>query len=965
MQSNFSRSSVQPHTPLITASPRYAFIDFLDLGRAETISQEIANLTEDAGQDLESEESREIGYIQGTVVGLRYYSGVVNKGEMVSLVREPQNPYDRNAVVVANVYGSQVGHIRKELAAAVAYIMDNKLARVEGIVPYGETNKFSMPVNLSFLGKEENREAVHNHMRRHGFRLGTDLKGGNAQTSFGRDPLGLLKSSSQISAIPLTAEELKNAFDKLFDDLMEDKTREMEPAEAVSTPLLPHQKQALSWMTSRENSSDLPPFWEQKGGLYFNVLTNFAVKERPEKVLGGILADDMGLGKTLTTIALIVSNFHNGKPLPLEKCGESSEPSTSRKKSASKGKGGELSEEVVESSPLKRSHVDGASADTVEKDADKDLPQKKAKTKKKTSKKSGNTKVILLDDDDFAAALECSSTQVMPPKKNIKKKSGADKGSSAGTGGSGARATLIVCPLSVLSNWLDQFEQHMRADVTLNVYLYYGAERNRSVSFLASQDVVLTTYNVLSSDFGNKASSPLHKVNWLRVVLDEGHIVRNPSALQSKAVLELQSERRWILSGTPIQNSLKDLYMLLSFLKLKPFDVKEWWSRIIQRPVTMGDRVGLQNLQALVKGITLRRTKTSKVNGRTVVQLPERRVFVQHVNLSEEEREEYEQVKTEGRNVIDRYFQEGSVMTNYADVLAILVRLRQYCCHPSLVGKYTGGADPVTPSELRERLINKITLVLNSGSDEECAICLDSLRQPVITYCAHVFCRPCICEVIRSEKEQAKCPLCRAQIKTKELVEYPEEEVETGSVTGEKWRSSSKVDALMTNLLKLRNEDRTVKSLVVSQFTKFLDILEVPLREYGFSFTRLDGTMTQKARVKAIQDLQDSSPGSPTIMLLSLKAGGVGLNLTTASRVFLMDPAWNPAAEDQCVDRCHRLGQSRDVVITKFIVKDSVEENMVKIQKKKQELVAKAFGTKSPTDRKQSRIDDIRALMEI
>lgn len=965
MQSNFSRSSGQLHTPSISASPRYAFIDFLDVGRAETISQEIANLTEDAGQDLDTEESVQIGYIQGTVVGLRYYSGVVNRGEMVSLVRQPQNPYDRNAVMVANIYGSQVGHIKKELAASMAYIMDNKLARVEGIVPYGETNKFSMPVNLTFWGKEENREAVHNQIRRHGFKLGTDFKGGSAQTSFGRDPLGLLKSSSQISAIPLSAEELKNAFDKLFDDLMEDKTREMEPAEAVCTALLPHQKQALSWMTLRENSCDLPPFWEQKGGLYFNVLTNFAVKERPEKVLGGILADDMGLGKTLTTIALIVSNFHNGKPLPLDKCEESSEPSTSRKKSASKGKSGEVSEELVESSPMKRSHVDSASIDTIEKDAE-DVPQKKAKSTKKTSKKSSNTKeVILLDDDDFAAALECSSTQVVRHAKKKAKKKSADKGSSVGTGVSGARATLIVCPLSVLSNWLDQLEQHIRADVTLNVYLYYGAERNRSVSLLSSQDVVLTTYNVLSSDFGNKASSPLHKVNWLRVVLDEGHVVRNPSALQSKAVLELQSERRWILSGTPIQNSLKDLYMLLSFLKLKPFDVKEWWNRIIQRPVTMGDRVGLKNLQALVKGITLRRTKTSKVAGRMVVQLPERRVFVQHVTLSEEEREEYEQAKTEGRNIIGSYFQEGTVMTNYADVLAILVRLRQYCCHPSLVGKYTGGGDPVTPSELRERLINKITLVLNSGSDEECAICLDSLRQPVITYCAHVFCRPCICEVICTEKEQAKCPLCRAQIKTKELVEYPGEKEGTGSVTGEKWRSSSKVDALMTNLLKLRSEDPTIKSLVVSQFTKFLNILEVPLREYGFSFTRLDGTMNQKARAKAIQDFQDSSPGSPTVMLLSLKAGGVGLNLTAASHVFLMDPSWNPAAEDQCVDRCHRLGQNRDVVITKFIVKDSVEENMVKIQKKKQELVEKAFGQKKPQDRKLSRINDIRALMEI
>uniref|UniRef100_A0A8C1SN10 Helicase-like transcription factor n=1 Tax=Cyprinus carpio TaxID=7962 RepID=A0A8C1SN10_CYPCA len=795
-----------------------------------TISQEIANLTEDSGQDL-PEENVQIGSIQGTVVGLRYYTGTVNRGEMVSLVREPQNPYDRNAVMVANVYGRQVGHIKKELAAPMAYIMDNNLARVEGVVPYGETNKFSMPVNLTFWSKEENRDAVNNQMRRHGFKLGTEFKG---------------------SLICLFA--LKNAFDKLFDDLMEDKTREMEPAEAVCTALLPHQKQALSWMTSRENSNDLPPFWEEKHGLYFNVLTNFAVKERPEKVLGGILADDMGLGKTLTTIALIVSNFHNGKPLPLEQ--------------------------------TEFSHF--------------------------IKKKNSNTH----------------------------------------------------CSRSYFISIQDQFEQHIRADVTLKVYLYYGAERKRSVKLLSEQDVVLTTYNVLSSDFGNKANSPLHKVNWLRVVLDEGHVVRNPNALQSKAVLELQSERRWILSGTPIQNSLKDLYMLMSFLKLKPFDVKEWWSRIIQRPVTMGDRVGLKNLQVLVKGITLRRTKNSKVAGRMLVQLPERRVFVQHVTLSEEEREEYEQVRKEGRKIVGRYFEEGTIMTNYADVLAILVRLRQYCCHPGLVAKYTGADDPGTPNELREHLINKITLVLNSGSDEECAICLDSLRQPVITYCAHVYCRPCICEVIRSEK-QARCPLCRAQIKTRELVEYPGEEMQAGAATGENWRSSSKVDALMSNLLKLRQEDPTVKSLVVSQFTRFMDLIEVPLREYGFSFTRLDGTMAQKTRAKAIQDFQDSSPGNPTIMLLSLKAGGVGINLTAASHVFMMDPAWNPAAEDQCVDRCHRLGQSRDVVITKFIVKDSVEENMVKIQKKKQELVEKAFGVKKPMDLKQARMEEIRALMEI
>ncbi|KAK2826489.1 hypothetical protein Q5P01_020703 [Channa striata] len=99
-------------------------------------------------------------------------------------------------------------------------------------------------------------------------------------------------------------------------------------------------------------------------------------------------------------------------------------------------------------------------------------------------------------------------------------------------------------------------------------------------------------------------------------------------------------------------------------------------------------------------------------------------------------------------------------------------------------------------------------------------------------------------------------------------------------------------------------------------------------------------------------------------MLLSLKAGGVGLNLTAASHVFLMDPAWNPATEEQCIDRCHRLGQKRNVFVTKFIVKDSVEENMVKIQKQKQDLVEKAFGSTN-IDRKASRINDIKALMEL
>ncbi|XP_036421333.1 helicase-like transcription factor isoform X2 [Colossoma macropomum] len=949
-----------------------SLFDFLDVDQSESFSQSSSSAGGSSDQDQDQEENLLIGSIQGTIVGLRYYTGVVNRGEMVSLVREPQNPYDRNAVKVTNVYGIQVGHIKRELAAAMAHIMDRKLAKVEGVVPFGQNNTFSMPVDLTFWGKEENREAVHSQMKRHGYKLGSSAKGNSSIASWERR--GFAGSSSEISLIALTEKQLKNAFDKLFEDMLVDRTREMEAAEAVRTPLLRHQKQALCWMTSRENNTDLPPFWEQKSGLYFNVLTNFAVKERPASVLGGVLADDMGLGKTLTTIALILSNFHDGKPLRLQNCGgERSDARPSTSKANPKGRSGHSADpgRPAQTSSLKRPRAKSSCADDGDGDEDdvvfvsQSAPLSRAESgaveTKRTSVSKHKRGAVVLYDVGFGSALEsgCSSSSKSSRKKISAKSSGADTHL--------VRPTLIVCPLSVLSTWMGQLELHVREDVKLNVYLYYGPDRRREVSFLSKQDVVLTTYSVLSSESVNRERSALHGVRWLRVVLDEGHVIRNPNAQQSKAVLELNAERRWILSGTPIQNSLKDLWMLICFLKLKPFDVPEWWTRVIQRPVMMGDRDGLKNLQALVKTITLRRTKASRVDGRALLELPEKKVFVQQVVLSVEEREVYEREKAEGRKIISRYVREDSVMRNYADVLAILVRLRLNCCHCDLVGKQAAaGTDSVSPDELRERLLSKVRLVLSSGSDEECSVCLDSLRQPVITHCAHVFCKPCICEVIQSQKGGAKCPLCRADIKSTELVEFPGEEDVSGTADGkETWRSSSKVDALMRNLLKLRSEDPTIKSLVVSQFTKFLNLLEVPLRDCGFSFTRLDGSMSQKARVKAVSELQDTSPGSPTIMLLSLKAGGVGLNLTTASRVFLMEPAWNPAAEDQCVDRCHRLGQSRDVVITKFVVKDSVEENMVKIQKKKKKLVKKVFGARNAEESKRERIEEIRSLMDI
>ncbi|ESO86899.1 hypothetical protein LOTGIDRAFT_146013 [Lottia gigantea] len=194
--------------------------------------------------------------------------------------------------------------------------------------------------------------------------------------------------------------------------------------------------------------------------------------------------------------------------------------------------------------------------------------------------------------------------------------------------------------------------------------------------------------------------------------------------------------------------------------------------------------------------------------------------------------------------------------------------------------------------ETKQKLIDDLLAVLNSGSDEECSICLDSLKHPVITPCAHVYCRTCIENVIQQNNTMTTaCPMCREEIKLGFWFGVPEkQQPEIPVITDENWQSSSKVDALMKALVQQRIDDPTVKSIIVSQFTSLLTLIEVPLRLNGFKFARLDGKMTNKKRVDNMEMFMDPSLDSPTIFLLSLKAGGVGLDLKAASRVFLMDP---------------------------------------------------------------------------
>ncbi|XP_030837524.1 helicase-like transcription factor isoform X1 [Strongylocentrotus purpuratus] len=1054
-----------------------------------------------------------LGMVPGNIVGLQYYSGTVSNHEMVSLVREPLNRYDKNAVKVENASGRQVGHIKRGLAEVLSYIVDNNYARIEGVVPRGNMNTYSMPVDISLYGPRCNQTVVLQRLRSRGHpvsmvekRAGllntpSQSKSKKSSTYNPRSALG--------KSVMLSETEMKNEVDTLFDNLKSlDKTTEQEPSKCIIRKMYPHQKQALHWMLARESNDKLPTFWDKTpSGLYHNSLTNFTSAKRPDSVRGGILADEMGLGKTLTVIALVLHDF--AKPefsdlppslpsLPEEDEVDCNEPSTSQVKQEVKDEvvmimdSQELptiSEEVIvieddsqnsnnnttivikdDSPPIPCSssttsvtatgRPKRASAAKVkfifnDDSDDNPSPEKKAKRKpakmaagpkvKGQSKPKGKGKGKKATGGDVSqkplpgpsqpvallpgprpsinsvpgpsqpvaslpgpsppinsvpgpslpvASLPGPSQPInsvtgpslpvdplsgpSPPNISVPGPSKPMRAEVKGHHGDGdaakPRATLILCPLSVLSNWIDQFREHVADELQVNVCLYYGAEKKKlKADYLKQQDVVITTYSTVAAEFKAKQEkATLQTIEWRRIVLDEGHTIRNHGTLQTQAAHALKAQCKWALTGTPIQNSIKDLWSLVAFLGVEPFkSTHTWWQRIITRPIANNDSAGIDRVRKLMDTLALRRMKSQKVNGKPLVDLPARNVVLQYVDFSEDEKKVYKTMEKDGRLAVSKYFQQGSVLNHYGDILAILMRLRQLCCHPALCAKAAANLCQAIDGnertdEEKAQLVATLVSFLSQGADEECCICLDSIEDPVITRCAHVFCQRCIGEVINAEKERACCPLCRQAVSRDSLVHVPKDRSDTENEDTEReWHSSAKVDALMECLLTERAADKTTKSIVVSQFTSFLDLLKKPLTEKGFKFCRLDGSMSRIARTAAIREFSSNDPDSPQIFLLSLKAGGVGLNLTAASRLYLLDPAWNPACEEQCFDRCHRLGQTKDVTITKFLVRDSVEEAMLELQETKRQLMKNVFGGKNqtPEERRMNRVRDVKILM--
>ncbi|EGD97000.1 DNA repair protein RAD16 [Trichophyton tonsurans CBS 112818] len=534
------------------------------------------------------------------------------------------------------------------------------------------------------------------------------------------------------------------------------------------------------------------------------------------------------------------------------------------------------------------------------------------------------------------------------------------------------KPSLVVVPPVALMQWQAEIESY--TDGKLKVFVYHNANskvKDVKAKELKTYDVIMVSYSGLESMYRKetkgwkrdgglvKGTSMLHSIDFHRLILDEAHNIKQRTTSVAKACFALKSTYKWCLSGTPVQNRIGEFFSLLRFLEIKPFacyfckscscEALHWtqdalkkctlcnhsgfnhvsiFNQEILNPITenRGDdekrKDALKKLRLLTDRIMLRRVKRDHTSS---MELPPKRIDIHREFFGEIEQDFSRSIMTNTTRQFDRYVSRGVMLNNYANIFGLIMQMRQVANHPDLIlKKHAEGGQNI--------------LV--------CCVCDEPAEEPIRSRCKHEFCRQCAKEYMASVQygSEPDCPRCHLPLSID--FEQPDIEQDEGGVKKnsiinrikmENWTSSTKIEMLVFDLCQLRNKKRTNKSIVFSQFTSMLQLVEWRLHRAGISTVMLDGSMSPVQRQRSIDYFMQNV--DTEVFLVSLKAGGVALNLTEASRVFIVDPWWNPAAEWQSADRCHRIGQRRPCVITRLCIEDSVESRMVLLQEKKANMI--------------------------
>jgi superfamily II DNA or RNA helicase len=405
---------------------------------------------------------------------------------------------------------------------------------------------------------------------------------------------------------------------------------------------------------------------------------------------------------------------------------------------------------------------------------------------------------------------------------------------------------LIVVPTSLLFNWKNELEKFLPSHPA---YLHQGANRSQDKGFLIRQKVIITSYATLRIDL-----PLLEEIAYQTVILDEAQVIKNPHTQVSLAVCRLQARLRLSITGTPIENNLQELWSHFRFLMPDLLGEEPDFAAEVQAAGV--DSRYLQRIKRKIKPFILRRKKEEVAKD-----LPERIEQVIWVEMSPEQLHVYDSFLAGVKSGLLKKVELGGVGKHRIEILEAILRLRQICCHPLLVGTAVRAAE--APSAKMDALLNDIETVIAEGG----------------------------------------------------------------------------------------------KVLVYSQFTSMLQLISRSVQERGWGYAYLDGQT--KEREKVVASFQED-PSIP-LFLISLKAGGVGLNLTAADYVFLVDPWWNEAVEEQAISRAHRIGRRNTVIARRYVVAESIEEKMMKLKASKRKLVEDIFDEEALSG--SLTIDDLRNLL--
>ena len=407
--------------------------------------------------------------------------------------------------------------------------------------------------------------------------------------------------------------------------------------------------------------------------------------------------------------------------------------------------------------------------------------------------------------------------------------------------------SLIIMPTSLIYNWLNEAKKFTPK---LRIHSHTGTSRDKDVSIFSSYDVVVTTYGVTRVDV-----QLLTTFYFNYIILDESQNIKNPSSKSFKAVKALNSRNRLILSGTPVENSVSDLWTQLTFLNPGLLGTQAFFNEeYVQAIEKRKDEDKARKLQAIIKPFVLRRTKEQ-----VAAELPAKTEQVFYCNMSEDQAAYYEKTKSAYRNDLLSSMDDGTYAKKQVQLLQGLTALRQLANHPVMIDE-----EYSSDSGKFESVIHTLDNVLKGGH----------------------------------------------------------------------------------------------KVLIFSQFVKHLNIFRHYFEKEHIAFAYLDGSTRNRGEIVA--DFQENA--DLKVFLISIKAGGVGLNLTQADYVFILDPWWNPAVEQQAIDRTHRIGQEKKVFIYKFIAKDTVEEKILALQNRKKRLASALITTEESFFKSLSK-EDIREIL--